>query len=198
MLDYGCGDGTFLKKVSDIFPNATGTDIVQDQVEDCRQRIPGHSFIHIDELSGKFDVVMCMEVLEHCPSDIVEMTLTRLSSLIKPDGIVVISVPVEIGLTLVAKQLIRRIAGWRGIGDYKWTESYSAYEFIRMAFATGQTAIPRPLYAGSHPHKGFNWRALEKEIKQFFHIKERRFSPSAILRSQVWFVCEVSNVPASY
>jgi 2-polyprenyl-3-methyl-5-hydroxy-6-metoxy-1,4-benzoquinol methylase len=197
LLDYGCGDGTFLKSVSDIFPNATGADIANEQIEDCRRRLPDHQFIHVDEIAGTFDVVTCMEVLEHCTPEAVQKVLTRLSSLIRRDGIVIISVPVETGPTLVAKQAIRRIAGWRGIGDYKWTESYSFSELIKMLFARAETSIQRPLYDGSHTHKGFNWHALESEIKRCFHITEKRFSPSSILRSQVWFVCEALNVQAA-
>ncbi len=190
LLDYGCGDGTFLKTVSDLFPSATGADIIPGQVEDCRNRLSEHHFKLIDELDGEFDLVTCMEVLEHCTTDVVDRVLTHLSALVKPGGTLIISVPVEIGLMLVAKQTVRHVAGWRGIGDYKWTDRYTLGELAKMVLANAETSIPRALFYGEHTHKGFNWRALEVEIKRHFRIKERRFSPSSFLRSQVWFVCE--------
>src|SRR5690348_14571968 len=41
LLDYGCGDGTFLSQVEDLFPEAVGADIAGDQVEDCKARLGG-------------------------------------------------------------------------------------------------------------------------------------------------------------
>lgn len=153
LLDYGCGDGTFLKTVSDLFPSATGADVSQDQIEDCRSRLPNHHLTHTDKIDGESDVITCMEVLEHCTPDVVRGILLHLSSLIEPGGIVIISVPVEIGLILVGKQAVRRIAGWRRIGDYKWTDRYSFRELTKMVFASAQTSIQRPLYDGGHTHK---------------------------------------------
>ena len=203
LLDYGCGDGTFLKSVSDLFPHATGVDIAPSQVEDCRHRIPNHRFALVNEIADTFDVVTCMEVLEHCTPEVVNQILSKLASLLKPGGACVISVPVEVGATLIVKQAVRRIAGWRGIGDYKWTEGYSSSDLITMIFANERSKIPRTQYDGLYTHKGFNWLALESEIGKTFRIRERHFSPSSIFRSQVWFVCDLphdsaaqSSVPA--
>src|SRR5258707_6039500 len=38
LLDYGCGDGTFLAQVVDLFPRAVGADIDPRQNDDCRKR----------------------------------------------------------------------------------------------------------------------------------------------------------------
>jgi hypothetical protein len=115
---------------------------------------------------------------------------------------VIISVPIEIGPTLVAKQIARRIAGWRGIGDYRYNERYSLGELVRMSFAGSGTRIHRPIHTteyvpgivtGYHGHKGFNWRVLRREIERLFTVVETRFSPlnvpMGLVGSQVWFVC---------
>jgi hypothetical protein len=115
------------------------------------------------------------------------------------NGRVIISVPLETGLSLPAKQLARRVAGWRGIGDYRHTERYSWTEMGRMIFARGSQPIERPRYTSGdsdgefHGHKGFNWRVLARELSGAFTIEERRCSPLAwlgtFLNSQVWLIC---------
>ena len=109
----------------------------------------------------------------------------------------IISVPIEIGVPLIAKQAIRTIAGWRGLGDYKWTEKYTFSELLKMLFAGEGTSIGRPVYGDAfsfHGHKGFNWLLLEKQIHQRFRIKVKLFTPISFLggylNSQVWFVCK--------
>jgi 2-polyprenyl-3-methyl-5-hydroxy-6-metoxy-1,4-benzoquinol methylase len=211
MLDYGCGDGTFLALVSDLFPSAVGADIDERQAEDCRQRLGSvaqMSFLLTGQLSdsrydGAFDVVVCMETLEHCAGRIVDDVLDDLRRLVRPDGVVIISVPIETGLVLPLKQLTRRVAGWRRLGDYRYNERYSAAELVKMVFASGTTTIARPKYYGEpgneksayHGHKGFNWRWLRRKLQDYLMVAETRFSPLAwsrgMLSSQAWFICNL-------
>ena len=207
LLDYGCGDGTFLAEVCDLFPNATGGDIDSGQNDDCRKRFaarPAISFLSIAELEqpahcGSYNIVTCMEVLEHCPPATTERVIGDLRRLVAPGGTVVISVPIEIGPTLLGKQMIRTISGWRSIGDYKFRERYTVAELTTMLLADEWTAIERPIYSASdgaqpfHGHKGFNWRALRCRLQDTFEIRETRFSPLEFLRgylsSQAWLIC---------
>src|SRR5690242_9385018 len=53
LLDYGCGDGTFLAEIHDLFPAAVGADVDPKQRLDCRTRFAGLaniSFLLTDEL----------------------------------------------------------------------------------------------------------------------------------------------------
>src|SRR5438105_7465297 len=45
LLDYGCGDGTFLALTRDLFPLAVGADVDPQQTMDCARRFPGQSGI---------------------------------------------------------------------------------------------------------------------------------------------------------
>jgi 2-polyprenyl-3-methyl-5-hydroxy-6-metoxy-1,4-benzoquinol methylase len=208
LLDYGCGDGTFLAEVHDLFPISVGTDIDPNQTLDCRARfaqIYGISFLLTSDLAdpihqGAYDVVTCMEVLEHCINEDLEKVLVGLRNLVSSSGVVILSVPIEIGPSLIGKQMLRRYGGWRGLGDYKFTECYTAYELWRMIFAGAHSAICRPVYSNGsagarfHAHKGFNWRSLREQLHDYFQVKQTLFSPLGWLRgycsSQAWFLCE--------
>lgn len=210
LLDYGCGDGTFLALVRDLFPEAAGADVDADQIADCAARfagVPGVSFLTTDRLDapahlGRYDIVVCMEVLEHCPDDVQPRVLDQIRQVMAPGGTLVISVPLEIGVPLVAKQSARALIALSGRREYATRERYRVSEIARLVAAGADTVFPREEYAGAprdgRPtrftgHKGFNWRALEKTIAARFAIERRLFSPmpllGALLNSQVWFVC---------
>jgi 2-polyprenyl-3-methyl-5-hydroxy-6-metoxy-1,4-benzoquinol methylase len=206
LLDYGCGDGTFLALVQDMFPEALGVDVAADQVADCARRFagaPGIAFLPTSSLDdprhlNRYDIVVCMEVLEHCPDDIQLSVLDEMLAVTTPGGTVVISVPIEIGPPLAAKQSARALVALGGLSEYASRERYRPGELARMLFAGADTAIPRVEYeaeAGSRftGHKGFNWRRLQKTIERRFDVERRLFSPlpvlGAWLNSQVWFVC---------
>ncbi len=210
LLDYGCGDGTFLALVQDLFPEALGADVDPHQITDCLTRfggVPGLSFVVTEELAddrhnGAYGLVVCMEVLEHCLEEERERVLDDLHRLVATGGTLIVSVPVEIGPSLIVKQLIRALAGRRGLGDYKYRETYTLTEFWKMVFANERTTIERPVYRADfapdrrnvfHGHKGFNWRSLRVRLWQRFEVRQTRFSPlgwtRGYLSSQAWFIC---------
>jgi 2-polyprenyl-3-methyl-5-hydroxy-6-metoxy-1,4-benzoquinol methylase len=210
LLDYGCGDGTFLAFVQSLFPTALGVDIDPRQIADCAMRFvtaPGIRFLTTDRLADSahdhhYEVVACMEVLEHCPDDIQAAVLDELYRVMAPGGTLVISVPIEIGPPLVAKQCARALIAMRGASEYATRERYAPRELVRMMFAGADTQFPREEYRGTGPgglptrytgHKGFNWRKLRRAVGARFTIERQLFSPVPVagpwLNSQVWFVC---------
>jgi len=206
ILDYGCGDGTFLAMLmaDSVAPSeAVGCDLHVNLVEDCRTRLGngrGLSFVLDSELGspchlGAYDAVICMEVLEHILD--VERVLDRFVSLLVPSGQLRVSVPVEIGWPLLVKQVVRGIAGWRGLGDYPGTSPYSLREYWVSVFAGCRQHIVRPVHRAEdgsffHDHKGFNWMVLREALAQRFHIARTASSPVPWLpphfSSQVWFL----------
>jgi SAM-dependent methyltransferase len=206
ILDYGCGDGTFLAMAMNEMPECTlaiGTEIKDDLVQDCVSRLSHDyrlQFVRtegLDESESRqtFDAIFCMEVLEHVPD--VTPLLDRFDKLLAPGGALIISVPVETGLPVLVKQTFRRIAGWRGIGDYPGMAPYSYSDLLKSVFAGPRQHIVRPLHRDDednafHCHKGFNWMALRKILGERFVIEELRASPLSMLSphlaSQCWFV----------
>jgi SAM-dependent methyltransferase len=205
VIDYGCGDGTFLALLSS-GPHpprlSVGAELDPFQVDDCRRRLgarPGLQFESIAALDdeahlGRYDGVVCMEVLEH----VVDLTtvLERLWRLLARDGTLLVSVPVETGAPLIVKQLARRVAGWRGIGDYPGSSPYTWAEFRASLFAGRTPHLERPVHGRDtptpfHDHKGFNWMVLEKCLSEWFDLRRVVASPLPMLgphlATQVWF-----------
>lgn len=209
LLDYGCGDGTFLAMLSatsDRPGEGVGAELDESEVTDCRTRLgdrAGLSFVSIDSLDspvhrGRYNAVVCMEVLEHVIN--LDPVIDRLWRLLAPDGTLLVSVPVETGLPLLVKQAARRVAGWRGIGGYAGTRRYTWREYCVSVFAGSQPHLARPICGGNRPrhdHKGFNWMALRDRLARRFVIDRVVASPSSWLgphfATQVWFVARKSR-----
>jgi len=182
VLDYGCGDGTFLAMLmaeSAAPASAVGSEVHASVVEDCRSRLgnrPGLDFILNSELDSPrhlnaYDAIICMEVLEHIID--VKPVLERLVRLLVPSGQLLVSVLVEIAWPLLVKQVVRRISGWRGLGDYPGTSPYSLREYWVSVFAGCRQHIVRPVHRAEdgsffHDHKGFNWMVLREASARRF------------------------------
>jgi SAM-dependent methyltransferase len=215
LLDYGCGDGTFLQMVRDLFPQAVGAEVDRALAAEAAARFagqPGLRFVHTGELAGEpdgsFGVAVCMEVLEHCTPDAADRVVADLRRLVAKDGTIVISVPVETGPALVGKQLYRALAARRGLEGYAERETYSPAELARMLVAGSGTTIERPVYHSRFPsgeanvyhgHKGFNWRVLRRRLARDFVVRRTLFSPvpllGPLLNSQAWLVLSPRAAP---
>jgi SAM-dependent methyltransferase len=212
ILDFGSGDGTFLAlaMMADSPPAAAvGAELLDDVIEDCRARYgaePRMSFVPValldrPEHAKRYDAVFCMEVLEHVFDW--EPELARMSRLLTPDGTLVVSVPVETGLPVLIKQIVRTVAGWRKIGHYPGTTAYTWSELTAAVFARSTQHVQRPVFDfGSgpcHDHKGFNWRVLRTRLSRQFDVTRVVASPFSWLgpgfATQVWFICRRREVP---
>ncbi len=179
ILDYGCGDGTFIHTLlaAECAPlEVTGAEISDKLIEDCRTRFSPRPKALLDQLH----------------------------SLLSENRMLIISVPVETGVVLLFKQAVRIVAGWRGIGDYRWASRHTLAEYWKSLFAGSAAHIDRPVhrpphFLPCHCHKGFNWRWLQLKIAGRFEIQQVFGSPlkgfPPALSSQVWF--EARRRPAS-
>ena len=90
LLDYGCAGGFDLSFLDEL-GTAEGADI-----SDALADEPGRHAIHVvprdlDRLRGRFDIVTCLDVLEHLADDVDGLRTIR--SLLIPGGQVVVTVP---------------------------------------------------------------------------------------------------------
>lgn len=207
MLDYGCGDGTFLARLAESYPAlelGVGLDIAADQIADCRKRLGRLSNLRFDTTdavgarlqAGSFDLVTCMETLEHCTDAAIDTVVSHLLAACATDGHILISVPIEIGPSLLVKQAARRVAAWCGSRDYAYTERYPLRLLVRQLLAGPETPFVRPVYGGPgqeyHSHYGFNWKRLRLRLERDLRIVMTSYTPLRVLgswaNSQAWFL----------
>jgi SAM-dependent methyltransferase len=212
ILDYGCGDGTFLALLwaaGDRPAEAVGAELDEFQVSDCRARLGHLSGVRFEPIAaldgdahdGAYDGVVCMEVLEHVVA--VDSIVDRLWRLLAGGGTLLVSVPVETGVPLVLKQFGRRLAALRGVEGYRGQQGYTIGEYVASIFAGSAPHIKRPIYnvdgdTPFHDHKGFNWRVLRDRLARRFTIEEVVASPlpwlGPQLATQIWFVARKKPV----
>lgn len=102
ILDVGCGGGLITSPLCKLNGIVTGIDALQSNIDIAMQYASAQDLniqyfkstveelVYSDDLNKKqYDVVLCLEVMEHLdnPSDFVK----NLASLVKPDGMIIIS-----------------------------------------------------------------------------------------------------------
>lgn len=209
LLDYGCGDGTFLYLLGSTIPERFGCDSNEKQIADCQSRLGSgvHFFPSTQMTESKykryFDLIYCMEVIEHCTTAQRFAIYKAAEESVATNGRIIFSMPIETGPSLLFKHLIRFILALRNVEHYKHREKYSFSEFFKMIFAGKRTAIVRPIYSEKdsagvsreyHGHKGFNWKLIQEELHDRFEVEDVQFSPlgctKGLLSSQVWIICK--------
>jgi len=99
LLDAGCGSGRTLDELS-CYGSASGVDVSPLAVEAAHRR--GHPDVQLGALESlpfadaSFDVVTCLDVLEHTPDD--RVSLAELLRVTVPGGLALVTVPAYQGL----------------------------------------------------------------------------------------------------
>ena len=191
VIDFGCGDGIFLPSLAKYFNQVTGVDKIPEQIsiasKVCEKRgLNNVRLICNDSLSleqlrqrvgpEKYRLLYLLETLEHVgdkddlyPSKIA--FLKMLFSLIDPQGIVVVSVPVMVGIPFLFTRLGQHFLG-------RCLEKAPLPDLLRASFFCDTKALEKRWKGG---HLGFNHRKFEislrgsgfKVLKKkdlFFHI----------------------------
>jgi len=99
ILEVGCGTGNLVQFLSDKNLEIMGTDYSNVYLEKARKKNPNVEFFKADLLhkeewnsfKNSFDSVIASEVIEHIEDDLA--ALKTINSLLKPDGILVLTVP---------------------------------------------------------------------------------------------------------
>jgi SAM-dependent methyltransferase len=132
LLDAGCGSGRTLDELVR-YGQVSGVDLSPEAVLAARRR--GHDDVHIARVEqlpyrdATFDVVTCLDVVEHTPDD--HATLAELRRVTRPGGLLLVTVPAYQALWSWHDQVnlhFRRYnspslraaavsAGWQVVGD---------------------------------------------------------------------------------
>jgi 2-polyprenyl-3-methyl-5-hydroxy-6-metoxy-1,4-benzoquinol methylase len=99
LLDVGCALGLFLQQAVEYF-DCDGSDLSNYALEEARKRLPGNIHLFqgsLGSLPGKavYDVVTCFDIIEHVAD--LESVWKNLLALLKPNGLLVVTVPVYDG-----------------------------------------------------------------------------------------------------
>lgn len=198
VLDYGAGDGHLMSMVAEAAPSGVQL-FAYEPVESMFKQLcdsllasaapdrapikPIRSLNYIP-ISRGFDRITCCEVFEHLPFEARLGALYDIARLLAPDGFVVVSVPIEVGMASVLKNAARLAMG----------QAHPGTTMVNLFRSFFGLPIERPDQDGFIPsHIGFYYQDLELEFKAAgFRIVRRKFSPfpwlHQFVNSQVFYV----------
>jgi len=97
ILDVACGTGYGTRFLSDYCAEATGIELEKDVVEYANEIYGGENRTYkqgnILEVSGKYDIIVCYETIEHISKEEGIKALGCLKECLNPGGILFISTP---------------------------------------------------------------------------------------------------------
>ncbi|MBN8482488.1 MAG: class I SAM-dependent methyltransferase [Xanthomonadales bacterium] len=196
ILDFGAGNGELCKQLAMRFPRARLTcyepaPFLMAQARQNLAQIVGVGFC--TELAsldaGAFDLIFCLEVLEHLPPAETERVLDSFERLLDPHGMIVVGVPIETGLPAFYKGVFRM---WRRFG------AFDARIANVLRATAGSPPSPRPdseIAPGlpfHHEHMGFDHRVLRRRLERRFALRNTVTSPFRLFGS--WLNPEVNFV----
>lgn len=100
VLDVGCNVGAFLSHCRECFPGLSlaGVEVNPVALEAARQTLPGAELHQAGSealpfADGRFDLVTCIEVLEHVPERLRKTSLQEMRRVLRPGGRLILRTP---------------------------------------------------------------------------------------------------------
>jgi SAM-dependent methyltransferase len=111
-IDCACGTGYGTNLLANRFESVVGVDIDPASIAYARERyrVPNITFHHcdiaeIDPAVSQVDLIVSVETLEHVPND--EAVIERFNSLLRPGGLLYVTVPHSPNLVLTSPYHVR-------------------------------------------------------------------------------------------
>ncbi len=201
ICDFGAGNGELCKRLAKQYPDAT---II------CYEPTPGllgearsnlASLPHVQFCSdiesvtkGAVDMVFCLEVFEHLPTEETIEAFQRIRGLLRTHGIAVIGVPVEIGLPALYKGCFRMA---RRFGEFDATPRNILLSFLGLPPKDRPTEEISPGFRFHYYHIGFDYRRLREVLCSHLKLLRVYASPFAMLGSwlnpEVYFIAQKTS-----
>ncbi|ASG67322.1 ubiquinone biosynthesis O-methyltransferase [Francisella halioticida] len=147
IIDVGCGGGILTESLATQTNNVYGLDASLEAIDVARE----HSNLNIEYINStiedfvdnntvKFDIVTCMEMLEHVPDP--ESIVASIAKIIKKDGVFFASTLnrnlKSYLLSIVAAEHILKMVPQ---GTHQYSKFIKPYELIKVAEKYGFTAL---------------------------------------------------------
>lgn len=169
LLDYGCGQGRFLHDLSVMLPanrsqvSLLGYDPFLSSQFDGYRIVSDPNEIPTESV----DVLTCLEVCEHLTDSELQEFVDFAARVTAQDGTILVSVPIEMGPVVLAKELSRAVL-------FRRRPDMTAAELMNSAF---RGIPPRRAEDRKSSHRGFDWRALQETLEKTFTCEHLEFSP---------------------
>tara|TARA_A100000164_G_scaffold87656_1_gene75413 strand:- start:803 stop:1531 length:729 start_codon:yes stop_codon:yes gene_type:complete len=192
-LDFGAGDGFFIKQLNQnkfcFSLNAYDPDkkiIPQMKNLFALEKIENvNIFDDFNKIQSKFKIITCFETLEHFNEKNQIKLINQIKSLLNKDGLLLISVPLEIYLSGFFKGLIRTLS-------FQKKNETSFINLLKVLFNFKILRTSDTDYIKSHV--GFDHNELIKLIENEFIIEKTLYTPlpifKSVLNSQMFIVCK--------
>jgi 2-polyprenyl-3-methyl-5-hydroxy-6-metoxy-1,4-benzoquinol methylase len=199
--DFGCSNGFLTERVASLVAASSGTgfDHQAENLDLARRRYPHLVFCSIDlnrpvSEAPRFDLVTCFETLEHVGD--MDAALGNVVAAIKPGGIGILTVPIEVGPKGLLKFLVKMLYG------YSLKELPNG-ERLRMAYLKSllvneRISRYRERRAGWGTHFGFDYRDLDDRLRQLgvpFSAVTRGFARFYFVRPAAQLVDRPGGAP---
>lgn len=192
IVDYGGGDGFLALHAASRWPEAAIVifEPYTELAQAARARLSDipQAFVveHEADLPTGAEIVFCTEVFEHLPEAETDRALWEINRLLKPGGLLVIGVPVEIGPIALLKGLFRHARRPRAYdGDLP--------RIVCAALGSAPSDRPNERLGPDRRyhsfHLGFDHRSLKTRLEAFFGAAQLTGSPVAFAPG--WLNAEV-------
>lgn len=190
ILDIGCGDGPFFPTLNKYGGKIIGLDFSFWMLSLAKNLInfkkyplkkvillnsEGH-FLPIKD--NRIDTLFCLETFEHIKNS--EKLIDEIYRILKADGELIYSIPIEIGFSLIFRQAIIKLI------NFQDDHSYSLKELLRNGILKKPPKKRYHLYNNPKQHlthKNFDWRVFQNLINKKFKQIKVIFSPFPKLKS---------------
>lgn len=181
ICDYGAGNGELCKYIKQTWERVRVVAFepageLADQAVDNVSGLKSVEVVTSTRGVGNksVDLLFCLEVFEHLPEAETAAALADIKRMLKPDGVLVIGVPVEIGLPALYKGLFRSLRR-PGQYDTRFTN------IVRCVFRTPPKDRPLGEIANGFryhfEHVGFDYRVLKTVLSAHFKSVTTSYSP---------------------
>jgi len=204
VLDFGGGDGELLRQLA-VSPSIRATiyEPTPSLMAEAKRKLSNREWVTFTECVNvlqdeTYDYIFCLEVFEHLPEKETVQALAEIRRLLKPGGLAIIGVPIEIFFPAFVKGIFRT---FRRYGEFDATPRNIFSALI------GRPPLKRPTSEISSGfnyhfhHLGFDFRSLQCQLSESFLIKRRWFSPftvlGSMLNSELYYLMQKSQLGTS-